>query len=81
MPLDFRSATDLFLGREEELARALRLPADELQRHRSRPATAPPALLQALAQVLDERGRAMVRVAEMLIEAAAERGGNGRGGG
>lgn len=83
MPLDFRRATDLFMGREEELARALRLDADTLRRHRAQPDSAPPVLLRALAEVLTERGRAMVRVAEMLEEEAGdlEQQGNGAGSG
>lgn len=81
MPLDFRRATDLFMGREEELAQALRLEPGSLRQHRSHPSGAPPRLLRDLAGVLAERGRAMVRVAEMLEEEAgdAEQQGNGAG--
>jgi hypothetical protein len=80
MPLDFKRATDLFMGQEEELVRALRIDAAALRQHRSRPAGAPPALIEALADVLEERGLAMVRVAEMLREEASDgqHGGNGR---
>jgi hypothetical protein len=79
MPLDFKSATDLFMGREEELAMALRIDPDAVRRHRSQPAAVPSALLHSLADVLEERGNAMVRVAEMLREeAGAEPRGNGR---
>jgi hypothetical protein len=79
MPLDFKRATDLFMGREEELALALRIDTDAVRRHRAQPNATPPALLHALADVLDERGQAMVRVAEMLREeAGAEPRGNGR---
>jgi hypothetical protein len=78
MPLDFRRATDLFMGRDEELARALRIDAEVLRRHRAQPAGVPAALLHALSDVLEERGRAMVRVAEMLRE---EAGGEPRGNG
>jgi hypothetical protein len=70
MPLDFKRATDLFMGREEELALALRIDAEALRRHRAQASAVPDALLHALADVLDERGRAMVRVAEMLREEA-----------
>jgi hypothetical protein len=82
MPLDFKRATDLFLGSEEELARALRIDTATLRRHRQQPGSTPPALLHAIAGTLDERGRAMVRVAEMLRDQAAdaEQQGNGRGG-
>jgi hypothetical protein len=81
MPLDFRRATDVFLGREEELARALRIDVAELRRHRQSPGSAPAPLVHALSDVLDERGRGMVRVAEMLRDQAvdAEQQGNGRG--
>ncbi len=81
MPLDFKRATDLFMGREDELARALDIDRKTLARHRARPGAVPPSLLHALARVLDERGRAMLRVAEMIGEQAAdaEQQGNGRG--
>jgi hypothetical protein len=82
MPLDFKRATDLFMGREEELARALSIEQKALRRYRDQPSATPPVLLHALAHVLDERGRAMIRVGEMLQEEAsdAERQANGRGG-
>lgn len=79
MPLDFKRATDLFMGQEEELARALRIDAAALRRHRGRPAGAPLALVGALADVLEERGRAMVRVAEMLREDMPGGGSDGNG--
>lgn len=80
MPLDFKRATDLFMGQEEELVRALRIEAATLRQHRARPTGAPSGLVQTLADVLEERGHAMVRVAEMLREEASdgERQGNGR---
>jgi hypothetical protein len=78
MPLDFKRATDLFMGRDEELARALRIDPEVLRRHRAQPVGVPAALLHALSDVLEERGRAMVRVAEMLRE---EAGGEPRGNG
>jgi hypothetical protein len=81
MPLDFKRGTDLFMGREDELARALRLDPADLRRHRGAPAGVPAALLRTLADVLEERGKAMIRVAEMLHDEAedAEAQGNGRG--
>jgi hypothetical protein len=81
MPLDFRRATDLFMGTEEELSRALRVDPGELRRHRGAPATTPAALLHTLSDVLDERGRAMIRVAEMLREEADDDGAQGNGAG
>jgi hypothetical protein len=82
MPLDFKRATDLFLGREEELAQALRVDLATLRHHRSEPRSTPASLLHALATTLEDRGRAMVRVAEMVREQAvdAEQQGNGRSG-
>lgn len=82
MPLDFKRATDLFMGREEELVRALDLETARLRQYRDRPAGAPAHAIRRLADVLEERGRAMVRVAEMLREDAPGSGGqeNGRGG-
>lgn len=80
MGLDFRTATDLFLGREEELARALRVDLRMLRQHRRDPGRVPDVLVTSLADVLAERGRAMVRVAEMLREDATGADGNGVGG-
>lgn len=78
MPLDFKRATDLFMGRDEELAKALRIDTTVLRQHRAQPGAVPAALLHALSEVLAERGRAMVRVAEMLREeAGGEPLGNG----
>lgn len=81
MPLDFKRATDVFLGREDELARALGLDVAALRRHRQEPGSAPASLLHTLSRVLDDRGRAMVRLGEMLRDQAvdAEQQGNGRG--
>lgn len=81
MPLDFKRATDLFTGSEEELAAALRIDRGTLQQHRRDPARAPEALLLKLAEVLIERGRGMMRVGEMLRENAGGASGNGSGGG
>ena len=66
MGLDFKRASDLFMGTPEELARALGIDEVALHRHRSRPDGVPEAVLVRLAAVLEERGRAMVRVAELL---------------
>ena len=68
--LDFRRATDLFLGTGDELARALGIDADRVERYRKRPGDAPPDVLARLGDVLVERGRAMMRVGEMLGEDA-----------
>lgn len=68
MGLDFRRATDLFLGSEVELALALGLSAEELKRYRSAPGRVPEDLLRRLGVVLVERGRGMMRVGELLRE-------------
>lgn len=80
MALDFKRCTDLFLGTERELALALDLPPEEVRRLRATPGAADRARVSRLATVLEERGRAMLRVAEMLHEEAADGGGaNGNG--
>lgn len=66
MPLDFTSAARLFTGTEEELARALGVGIGDLRAMRSNPQNVTPALLARLGEVLTERGRAMIRVAELL---------------
>jgi hypothetical protein len=68
MPLDFRSATSLFISTEEELATALDLPVGDVRAYRQNPRTAPPDVVAKLGQILVERGRGMVRVGEMLQE-------------
>lgn len=68
--LDFKRATDLFLGSEAELALALGIEADEVRRFRRVPAEAPRELVARLGRVLVERGRGMTRVGEMLQEQA-----------
>lgn len=68
MALDFKRASDLFMGTEEELARALQLDDRAIREYRARPAGAPEAVLLRLADALEERGRAMTRVAELLRE-------------
>lgn len=78
MGLDFKRATDLFMGTEQELAAALRLERGVLRQHRRDPARVPDRIIVALADVLAERGRAMTRVAEMLREDATGASGNGR---
>jgi hypothetical protein len=70
MPLDFASASRLFMGTEEELARALGIELGDLRSMRTNPTQARPAVLLRLGEVLAERGRGMVRVGEMLREQA-----------
>jgi hypothetical protein len=71
MPLDFTSAARLFMGTEDELARALDVELGDLRAIRTNPGQASPELLRRMAQVLAERGRGMIRVSEMLEEDAA----------
>ncbi|CAN5629765.1 hypothetical protein BH23GEM9_BH23GEM9_05370 [soil metagenome] len=73
MPLDFASAAQLFMGTEDELARALGLAVADLRALRTTPQQATPELLARMGGVLVERGRGMARVGEMLQE-------DGRGG-
>ena len=77
MGLDFKRATDLFLGTEDELARALHVETRVLRQHRREPSRVPAVVLRNLADVLDERGRAMIRVGEMIREDATGPEGNG----
>jgi hypothetical protein len=69
MGLDFRRATDLFMGTEKELLLALGLAAGDLRSYRQNPLRVPPEVLERLGTVLVERGRGMVRVGEMLAGA------------
>lgn len=68
MPLDFSSATDLFMGTEEELARALGVSVADLRAARAAPGRVPRSMMARLGQVLRERGAGMKRVGEMIGE-------------
>jgi len=68
MTLDFKRASDLFLGGEKELALALGVPLGDLRDYRQNPDRVPEAVLLKLGSALVERGRAMVRVGELLTE-------------
>jgi len=68
MPLDFASAAQLFMGTEEELARALGIQLGDVRALRTTPTNASPDLLAKLGTVLMERGRGMARVGEMLAQ-------------
>lgn len=68
MPLDFKRASDLFLGTEEELALALGVTIGDLRAARQTPERVAESLLQRLADVLVERGKAMTRVGQLLQE-------------
>jgi hypothetical protein len=68
MGLDFARAAQLFMGTEQELAAGLGISVADLRATRTNPAHAPRALLLRLGRLLEERGRGMVRVGEMLQE-------------
>lgn len=68
MPLDFARAARLFMGTEEELARALDLPVADIREYRANPERAGEAELERLGRVLVERGTGMERVGRMLLE-------------
>jgi len=74
MPLDFARAAQLFMGSEDELSRALGIPVADLRSLRANPQRASSELLAKLGRVLQERGRGMTRVGEMLVE---DHGGGG----
>lgn len=66
MPLDFGRAADLFMGTEEELARALGISVADVRSARASTRNVSPALLRKMGEVLIERGRGMKRVGELL---------------
>ncbi len=68
MAIDFKRASDLFLGSEKELALALAIPVGDLRDYRQNPERAPEELLRQLGRVLVERGNGMRRVGELLEE-------------
>lgn len=68
MPLDFARAARLFVGSEDELARALGVSVADLRAFRTQPQLATPELLSSMGRVLVERGQGMTRVGEMLLE-------------
>lgn len=68
MPLDFASAARLFMGTDDELARALGIQLGDVRALRTTPTAASPELLARLGNVLVERGRGMTRVGELLLQ-------------
>lgn len=68
MALDFTSAARLFMGTEDELAAGLGITVADLRSARTNPQRVPPALLERFGRLLEERGRGMVRVGQMLRE-------------
>lgn len=68
MGLDFARATQLFMGTEQELATALGIPVADLRALRTNPGRAPKPLMIRMGRLLEERGRGMMRVGQMLLE-------------
>lgn len=68
MALDFTSAARLFMGTEDELAAGLGITVADLRSARTNPQRVPAALLARFGRLLEERGRGMVRVGQMLRE-------------
>jgi hypothetical protein len=68
MSLDFARGADLFMASEQELAAALGISIADLRELRTNPKRANPAIEERLGRVLVERGKAMVRVGELLLE-------------
>jgi len=68
MTLDFARAVDLFMGSENDLAAALGISVADIRELRTNPRRANPDLVQKLARVLVERGNAMKRVGEILLD-------------
>lgn len=68
MALDFRRAAALFMGTEKELAMALGIPEADLRAFRQKPGSVPDELMRRMGKVLEERGRGMIRVGEILSE-------------
>jgi hypothetical protein len=68
VPLDFARAAQLFMGSEDELARALSISVADLRALRTQPQRVSPEILARLGTILVERGTGMARVGEMLLE-------------
>ncbi len=66
MGLDFKRATDLFLGSEQELSLALGVSVGDVRDYRQNPERVPEAVVQKLGRVLVERGNGMRRVGELI---------------
>lgn len=68
MPLDFSRAAALFMGSEDELARALDIAVGDVRSMRANPQHAGRDVMRKFGEVLRERGGGMKRVGEMLLE-------------
>jgi hypothetical protein len=81
VPLDFARGADLFMGTEQELARALDISVADLRAARTSPQHVSRAMLARLGRILQERGSGMKRVGEMLVEDNGTGNDNGNGNG
>ena len=72
MGLDFARAVQLFMGTEQELSAALGISVADLRAARTNPARVPGPLMNRMGRLLQERGRGMTRVGEMLLEMSEE---------
>lgn len=72
MGLDFARAAQLFMGTEQELAAALGISVADLRAARTNPNRVPKPVMRKMGQLLQERGRGMSRVGEMLLEMGEE---------
>ena len=68
MALDFARAAQLFMGTETELSAALGISVADLRSSRTNPDRVPDALMIRFGRLLEERGRGMMRVGQMLQE-------------
>lgn len=73
MSLDFTRAAQLFMGTEEELAAGLGIPVADVRAARAQPQSVARPLLVRLGRLLEERGRGMARVGQMLQEDGGRR--------
>ena len=68
MSLDFTRASDLFISSEKELAAALGISVADLRELRTNPKRVSVDMERKLARILIERGNAMKRVGEILLD-------------
>ena len=68
MSLYFARAADLFVSTEQELAAALGISVADVRELRTNPRRASAALEEKLGRVLVERGKAMQRVGQIILD-------------
>ena len=72
MGLDFARAAQLFMGTEQELSAALGISVADLRAARTNPGRVSAPLMHRMGRLLEERGRGMARVGEMLQQMGEE---------